>query len=79
MGAVCAFRFIELYSGSFASRSEARSCGNIWGNAWMLGLPTGLGNGAGPVGTLEVDRMVSFMDGNPAFAPAVHGLIRPFI
>lgn len=45
----------------------------------MLGLPTGLGNSAGPTGTPAVDRMVSFMDGIPAFAPAVHGLIRPFL
>lgn len=79
MGAVWAFRFIELGNGSFASRSEARPCGNIWSNAWMLGLPTGLGNSAGPTGTPAVDRMVSFMDGIPAFAPAVHGLIRPFL
>lgn len=45
----------------------------------MLGLPMGLGNSSGPVCPLEVDRMVSFMDGIRVFSLAVHGVICPFL
>lgn len=27
---------------------QGQSCGNMWSNSWMLGLPTGLSNGSVP-------------------------------
>lgn len=43
---------------------RGQSCGNMWSNSWMFGLPTGLGNGPVPhVSPRAAAGMVPFIEG----------------